>query len=98
MEIKNVTRSKIPDHTENRLINKTSLFERQINFLKEECQNKNLIMNILLEQRFHTNTHCVKLVQIQGFFWSVFSCIQSENYGGTKKLTENILSCLCKSD
>ena len=98
MEIKNVTRSKIPDHTENRLINKTSLFERQINFLKEECQNKNLIMNILLEQRFHTNTHCVKLVQIQGFFWSVFSCIQSENYGGTKKLTENILSCLWKSD
>ena len=98
MEIKNVTRSKIPDHTENRLINKTSLFERQINFLKEECQNKNLIMNILLEQRFHTNTHCVKLVQIQGFFWSVFSCIQSDNYGGTKKLTENILSCLCKSD
>ena len=24
--------------------------------MKEECQNKNLIINILLEQLFHTNT------------------------------------------
>ena len=45
-EIKNVTRSKIPDLTKNRLSNNSDLREKQINFLKEECQNKNLIINI----------------------------------------------------
>ena len=55
-EIKNVTRSKIPDLTENKLSNKIDLLEKQISFLKEECQNKNLMINILLEQLFHTNT------------------------------------------
>ena len=28
--------------------------EKQVNILKEECQNKNLIMGILLEQLFQT--------------------------------------------
>ena len=55
-EIKNITRTKIPDLTENKLSNNTDLLEKQISFLKEECQNKNLIINILLEQLFHTNT------------------------------------------
>ena len=45
-EIKNVARSKIPDLTENKLSNNIGLLEKQINFLKEECQNKNLIINI----------------------------------------------------
>ena len=35
--------SKIPNLTENRLSNKTDLIEKQIKFLKGECQNKNLI-------------------------------------------------------
>ena len=51
-EIKSVTCSKIPDLTENKLSNNIDLLEKQISFLKEECQNK----NILLEQLFHTNT------------------------------------------
>ena len=55
-EIKNIMRTKIPDLTENKLSNNTDLLEKQISFLKEECQNKNLIINILLEQLFHTNT------------------------------------------
>ena len=55
-EIKSVTCSKIPDLTENKLSNNIDLLEKQISFLKEECQNKNLIINILLEQLFHTNT------------------------------------------
>ena len=54
-EIKSVTCSKIPDLTENKLSNNIDL-EKQISFLKEECQNKNLIINILLEKIFHTNT------------------------------------------
>ena len=45
-EIKNVARSKIPDLTENKLSNNIGRLEKQINFLKEECQNKNLIINI----------------------------------------------------
>ena len=55
-EIKSVTCSKIPDLTENKLSNNIDLLEKQISFLKEECQNKNLIINILLEQLFHTDT------------------------------------------
>ena len=55
-EIKSVTCSKIPDLTKNKLSNNIDLLEKQISFLKEECQNKNLIINILLEQLFHTNT------------------------------------------
>ena len=55
-EIKNITCSKIPDLTENKLSNNIDLLEKQISFLKEECQNKNLIINILLEQLFHTTT------------------------------------------
>ena len=55
VEIKNVTRSKIPDLAENKLSNNTGLLKKQINFLKKECQNKTLIINILLEQLFHTN-------------------------------------------
>ena len=55
-EIKSVTCSKIPDLTENKLSNNIDLLKKQISFLKEECQNKNLIINILLEQVFHTNT------------------------------------------
>ena len=55
-EIKSVTCSKIPDLTENKLGNNIDLLEKRISFLKEECQNKNLIINILLEQLFHTNT------------------------------------------
>ena len=47
---------KIPDLTGNKLSNNIDLLEKQISFLKEECQNKNLIINILLEQLFHTNT------------------------------------------
>ena len=35
-EIKNVTRGKIPDLTENKLSNNIDLLEKQINFLKEE--------------------------------------------------------------
>ena len=46
-EIKNVTCSKIPDLIENKLSNNTDLLEKQISFMKEECQNKNLIINIL---------------------------------------------------
>ena len=53
---KNVTRSKIPDLTENKLSNNINLLEKQIDFLKEECQNKNLMINILLEQLFHITT------------------------------------------
>ena len=45
-EIKNVARSKITDLTENKLSNNIGLLEKQINFLKKECQNKNLIINI----------------------------------------------------
>ena len=56
MEIKNVTCSKIPDLTENKLSNNIGLLEKQIIFLKEECQNKNLIINILFEKLFHTTT------------------------------------------
>ena len=55
-EIKNSTRSKIPDLTENKLSNNIDLLEKQIDFLKEECQSKNLIINILLEQLLQTNT------------------------------------------
>ena len=55
-EIRNITRSKIPDLTENKLSNNTDLLEKQIIFLKEECQSKNLIINILLEQLFQTAT------------------------------------------
>ena len=55
-EIKSVTCSKIPNLTENKQSNNTDLLEKQINFLKEECQDKNLIINILLEQLFDTNT------------------------------------------
>ena len=56
MEIKNVTCSKIPGLTENKLSNNTGLLEKQIIFLKEECQNKNLIINILFKKLFHTTT------------------------------------------
>ena len=45
-EIKNVARSKIPDLTENKLSNNIGLLGKQINFLEEEFQNKNLIINI----------------------------------------------------
>ena len=55
-EIKNVTCSKIPDLIENKLSNNTDLLEKQISFMKEECQNKNLIINILLQHLFHANT------------------------------------------
>ena len=55
-EIKNVTCRKIPDLTENKLSNNIDLLEKQISFLKEKCQNKNLIINVLLEQLFHINT------------------------------------------
>ena len=55
-EIRNITRSKIPDLTENKLSNNTDLLDKQIIFLKEECQSKNLIINILLEQLFQTAT------------------------------------------
>ena len=55
-EIKNATRSKISDLTENRLSNNIDLLEKQINFLNDEYQSKNLIINILLEQLFHTAT------------------------------------------
>ena len=41
-EIKNVTCSKIPDLTENKLSNNIDLLEKQISFLKEECQKKTL--------------------------------------------------------
>ena len=47
-------RSKIPDLIENKLSNNIDLLEKQINFLKEECHNKTLIINILLEQIFQT--------------------------------------------
>ena len=53
VEIKDVTRSKIPDLTKSKLSNDIDLLEKQINFLKEECQNKSLITSILLEQLFH---------------------------------------------
>ena len=53
VEIKDVTGSKIPDLTKNKLSNDIDLLEKQINFLKEECQNKSLITSILLEQLFH---------------------------------------------
>ena len=43
---KNVALSKIPDLTENKLSNNIGRLEKQINFLKEEFQNKNLIINI----------------------------------------------------
>ena len=56
MEIKYFTHSKIPDLTENKLSSNIDLLEKQINFLTEECQNKNLIINILVEQLFHTTT------------------------------------------
>ena len=56
VEIKNVTCSEIPDLTENKLSKNTDFLEKQISFLKEECQNKNLIIRILLEQLFETNT------------------------------------------
>ena len=56
-EINNATCSKIPDLTENKVSNNNNdLLEKQINFLKEECQNKNPIINILLERRFLTTT------------------------------------------
>ena len=55
-EIKNVMCSKIPDLTENKLSNDINIFEKQINFSKEECHNKNLVINILLEHLFHTTT------------------------------------------
>ena len=43
VEMKSVTHSKIPDLTENKQIlnNNIDLLEKQINFLKEECQNEN---------------------------------------------------------
>ena len=56
MKTKSVTRSEIPELTENKISNNIDLLEKQINFLKEECQNKNLIINILLEQLFHITT------------------------------------------
>ena len=55
-EIKNITCRKIPDLTEKKLSNNIGLLENQINFLNEECQNKNDIINIILEQLFHTTT------------------------------------------
>ena len=58
-EIKNVTNENKKNENkknENKLSNNIDLSEKQISFLKEECQNKNLIINILLEQLFHTNT------------------------------------------
>ena len=55
-EIKNVMYSKIPDLTKNKLSKNIDLLEKQISFLKEEYQNKTLIINILLEQLFRTNT------------------------------------------
>lgn len=56
MEIKNVTFSQIPDLTENRVNNKNNFCESQINFLRKEGQNDNLIINDLLEQPFYTTT------------------------------------------
>ena len=47
-EMKTVTRSKIPDLTENKLNNNIDPFEQQINFVKEKWQSKNLIISILL--------------------------------------------------
>ena len=56
METKNVTFSQIPDLTENRVNNKNNFCESQINFLRKEGQNDNLIINDLLEQPFYTST------------------------------------------
>ena len=56
LETKSVTCSKVPDLTESKLGNNIDFLENQINFLKEERQNKNLIINILLEQLFHRTT------------------------------------------
>ena len=56
VEIKNVTFSQIPDLTENRVNNKNNFCESQINFLRKEGQNDNLIINDLLEQPFYTTT------------------------------------------
>ena len=41
-EIKNVTCSKVPDLTENKLSKNIDLLEKQNSFLKEECQTKTL--------------------------------------------------------
>ena len=56
VETKNVTFSQIPDLTENRVNNKNNFCESQINFLRKEGQNDNLIINDLLEQPFYTTT------------------------------------------
>ena len=56
VEIKNVTFSQIPDLTENRVNNKSNFCESQINFLRKEGQNDNLVINDLLEQPFYTST------------------------------------------
>ena len=55
-EMKTVTRSKIPDLTENKLNNNIDPFEQQINFVKEKWQSKNLIISISLEHLFHITT------------------------------------------
>ena len=39
------------------------------------CRNSSL--KFLVYQKENT-AHCVKSVQIRSFFWSAFSCIQSE--------------------
>ena len=56
--------TKFIDLTKNRVSNKTDLYQTELDFLKEKCQNKNLIINILLKlitnillkQLFHTGT------------------------------------------
>ena len=56
MDIFWIRGKKLQDFCSIKCSNNIDLLEKQISFLKEECQNKNLLINILLEQLFHTNT------------------------------------------
>ena len=51
-----------------------------------------LVLMLRITKRSKIRDHCVKSFQIRSFFWSVFSCIQTE-YGKIRTRTNFVLVC-----
>ena len=62
-------------------------------FLEAEEENMNVIKSVHCTRKtsfFVQRIHCVKNVQIQSFFWSVFSCIWTRKNSVSERFSRSI--------
>ena len=66
-------------------------------FLYRGLNIRIILVKMTLVKSALTNIHCVKSVQIQSFFWFVFSCIRSE-YRKIRTRKNSVFGHLSRSD